>query len=172
MRKLSLIILVMALGACQGSRPGSVMDNVLSDFGLKERPEGYESTSDRVMKDLENVGKTDIKRLNMESRAGEIAFEETGDFQGLYYKRIKVYQNYYPLDAAAKPRRNREPGGYTGRIEYSYRIYEGARKRNRTLAAAEDAKLQTNETGHEIYRYDFTSAGTWRGGKGELVKRR
>jgi hypothetical protein len=141
----------------------------MADFGLRERPEGYESGSDKVFQNLDDVAKTEIKRLNMESRQGSIKFEQDG-MRGLYFREAKVFEDYHPLDAQMLPRTSHGERGYTGYIEYSYRIFQSARKDSRVEAESSEADIPTGDSGREVYRYRFTAAGTWDGGKGERAK--
>lgn len=170
-KQLGIVILALLLCSCQGGRQGNVLDNVLGDFGLKERPEGYVSGADKVMQNLEGVGRSEMRRMNIANRQGEILYQTNSEGEGRYYKKVKVYGNYYAQRARAVTRSNDDDRGYVGFIEYSYRVYESARKRNRTMAAAEEASIATDKTGRETYRYNFSSSGNWRGGKGELTKK-
>lgn len=150
---------------------GGTADKVLQDFGIQERPEGYVSGSDRVMERLNDVGKSELKRLNLKDRRGEVRYDDTDPLYGKYYKVVKVYERFYPLDANASGRTSgKRERGFVGYIEYSYSYYEGPRKSSRAEAAAQLADIPTGEGGRETYRYRFNSGGMWNGGKGELVR--
>lgn len=150
---------------------GSVGDKVMQDFGIKDRPEGYVSGADRVMERLNDVGKTEMNRLNMQNRAGRVEFDDTDELHGKYYKVQKRYERYYPLDAnpSGRTSANRERG-FVGYVEYTYQYYEGPRKSSRVEAAAAIADIPTHDDGRETYRYRFNSAGAWNGTRGELVR--
>lgn len=162
-------MLCLAAAGCASSGTG-VVDKVLQDFGVRERPEGYTSGTDRVYERLTEVGRSELRRMNTQGRHGEVKFEESGGLRAKYYKEVKVYENFYPLDAGPTARTSANERGYVGYIEYSYRIFQSARKSNRTEAAAEQATIPTTERGREKYRYRFSAGGVWRGGKGELVR--
>ena len=143
---------------------------MLQDFGIKERPEGYESGADKVYARLNEVGQSEMKRLNLEQRHGEVKFDDKGDLHGKYYKEVKVYESFHPTDAQPTPRSAAGERGYNGYVEYSYRIFQSARKPNRAEALAETASVPTDERGRETYRYRFNSSGFWIGGSGETVR--
>lgn len=170
MRRL-LLMSVLLLAGCASGPHGSVMDKVMYDFGVGEAPEGYVSGSDRVFQKLPEVGETEMKRLNTEGRHGEVKFQEDG-LHGKYYKEVKVYDNFYPLDAQPTSRNSQgQDGGYVGFIEYSYTIYQSQRKDTRAEASAESARIATSESGRETYRYRFSTGGNWNGKKGERSRR-
>ena len=174
MRTFGLISLCLLAAGCASDSQTGVMDKVLQDFGLQDRPEGYVSGSDRVFASLGSLARTELKRLNTENRRGEIKFDDRGlgGFAGRYYREVKIYEKYYPLEAMPSTRvdagRSR---GFIGYVEYEYRIYQSARVSNRTLAAVEPANVATDIRGRETYRYRFNGGGTWMGGKGERVRR-
>jgi hypothetical protein len=169
---------ILALGSAMillvvgcSSSPGEVTDKVLADWGLKERPEGYETASDKVYERLGVVGQQELERMQRENRDGEIKFEQDG-LTGNYYKEQRRYENYYPLDARASSRGGRAvDSGYYGYIEYAYRVMQGPRFSNRTEAEASTADIPTGDEGRVIMRYRFTGGGTWDGGKGEVTDR-
>lgn len=165
---LASILLLFVGAACQRT-PGEVANKVLSDFGIKERPEGYEAPSDKVFERLNGVAETEMQRMNYEGRDGEIQFEQDG-LRGSFFKQIKEYVDAHPLDARADTAGTQRDSGYTGYIEYSYRVLQGKRKPTRAEAAAEAADIPTGETGRETYRYHFNSGGAWDGRKGERAK--
>jgi len=160
----------LALCACQHG-PTGVVDKVLVDFGVRPQPEGYVSGADRVFEKLGLIGEAELKRLNQDTRQGEVKFEEEKGIHAKYYKQTKVYEDAHPLDAQATAHSATSEGGYVGYIEYSYRIYQSARKSKRVEAEAETATVATDETGREVYRYEFNQGGDWNGGQGKRVKR-
>jgi len=161
----------VVLSACSSGREGGVVSNVLTDFGLKAKPEGYRSETDQVMERLGSVGPGELKRLNTAAQKGEIKFQQAGDLKGKYYKEVKVYESFYPTDAQSVSRAGSESDrGYTGYIDYSYRIYQSPRKNTSAEAEGETASISTDTTGRETYRYNFGPTGEWSGSKGEKVK--
>lgn len=165
---LAAVVLLFAGAACQRT-PGEVAGKVLSDFGIKERPEGYEAPSDKVFTRLNAVADSEKQRMNHDGRDGEILFEQDG-LRGSFYKQVKEYVDAHPLDARADTAGTQRESGYTGYIEYSYRVLQGRRKPTRAEAAAESADIPTGDTGRETYRYHFNSGGAWDGRKGERAK--
>ena len=120
---------------------------------------------------MENVGKTELRRLNQSQRRGEIAIQKN-DLSTLYYKTMKKYTRSYPVDANSKSRNSQSKStGYIGYIEYNYEIYESARFINRVEAQAAPVEIPSGNRGREVYSYDFTTSGTWNGQKGTLVSR-
>ncbi len=162
------LALMSALG-CQRS-PDQVFDKVLTDFGVREPGEEYASASDKVFQRLDAVGETELKRMNQAERHGEVKFQEEG-IRGQYYKEVKVYESHFPLEAQVLNTSSQGERGYQGYIEYSYRMYQSARKPTRAEAMATTADIPTQEEGREIYRYRFNSSGVWDGGEGERVRR-
>ncbi len=152
---------------------GTMGDTVLQDFGIKERPEGYTSGSDSVMKNMQSVGKTELRRLNLAERRGEIKYETSDlDGTGVYYKDRKVYTNFTVLDAQPASRTAQgKTGGFVGYIQYRYEHMEGPRKSNRVEADATVANIPSGKQGTETYRYRFNTGGVWSGSKGELTKK-
>ena len=71
-----LMMACLLMVSCQTDSGVSVTDKVLSDFGLRERPEGYVTGSDRVFEELDKVGASEMKRLNGLERHGEVKFDE------------------------------------------------------------------------------------------------
>lgn len=172
MRRLAaLAVATVVLCSCAGGPEGGVADKVMMDFGLKKRPEGYVSGSDRVFEQLGTVAAAEMKRMNAAEQRGTVQFQKDGEFKGKYYKEVKVYEAYFPTDAAPSSRPSEEERGYYGYIDYSYRMMQSKRCANGTEAAAETADIPTDVTGRETYRYAFNSVGDWNGGKGERVKR-
>lgn len=170
MKRTAVALALAGLAGC-ATEQGSVMDKVLQDFGLQERPEGYVSSSDRVFERLSEVGQSELRRLNTQGRHGEVKFAEQDGIQGKFYKEVKVYENFYPLDATAAARTASGERGYIGYIEYGYQIYQSERKNTRAEAEAESANIPTGVTGREGYRYRFNSAGMWNGAPGEPARR-
>jgi hypothetical protein len=169
-KKCLFVALACVVAGC-GTDAGSVVEKVKYDFGIGEKPEGYVSTSDLVRQRLDAVGQMEMKRMNREARHGEIEFQDEGGLKGKYYKRVKVYENAIPLEASATSRGSTEDRGYVGYIEYTYHMYESARKNTRVEAEAEPATIRTGETGREVYRYRFGATGAWDGGEGERTRR-
>lgn len=160
------------LSACSSGREGGVVNNVMSDFGLKAKPEGYQSEADQVMQRLGNVGPAELKRLNIAEQQGHVKFQQDGELKGKYYKEVKVYESFYPTDAQAVSRAGNSDAdrGFTGFIDYAYRMYQSPRKASSSEAEAESASIPTDITGRETYRYNFGGSGEWNGGKGEKVR--
>lgn len=169
MKKLIGILIGLCIAGCAGQNGQTPIDTVMTDFGLKDKPEGYVSGSDKVYGRLNEIGETEIKRMNQAGRLGEVKVEEEG-LRVSYYKEVKEYESYYPLDAAATSRAAERERGYVGYLEYRYRILQGPRKPTRTEAQAESAIVPSGEEGRETYRYRFNSSGAWDGGKGELTR--
>ena len=157
-----------AIAGCSGT--GS---KVLQDFGLQDRPEGYVSGAERVLTKLPDVAKPELARLNAAARNGEVLYEKFDSLTGAYYKKVKVYEDFRPLDANYAGRTStREDVSYVGYIEYVFQYYESPRRPSRIEASAELADIPTGERGGETYRYDFSSGGVWDGAKGEHVRQR
>lgn len=169
MRYFVLALLGLVMAGCASS-PGSVADKVLADFGLKERPEGYVSGGDRVFDRLATVGATEMKRLNMENRHGEVKFQDAG-FGGKFFKEVKKYEDANALDAQPMSRAAAGERGFVGYVEYRYRMYQSERRDTRAEAEALTADIPTDESGSEVYRYRFNSGGIWDGQKGERTSR-
>jgi len=164
--KLPIFLILIGITGC-----GSVGNTVLQDFGIQERSEDYESGADRVVKAMDNLGKTELMRLNQTQRRGEIKFQKE-ELTTLYYKTLKKYKRSYPLEANPKSRNSQTKSqGFIGYIEYNYEIFESARFVNRVEAQAAPAEIPSGERGREVYSYDFTSSGVWNGGKGTRVNR-
>lgn len=159
---------VILCGCSSGS--GS---KVLQDFGLQERPDDYVSGADRVLAKLPDVAKTELVRLNAASRTGEVKYERVDSLRGAYYKRVKVYEDFRPLDANYTTRQSTQQStAYVGYIEYLYQYFESPRLESRIEAQADIATIPTGERGSETFRYQFSSGGVWNGGKGEPVRTR
>jgi len=168
-KKLLFAVTCVVLVACQRS-PRQVADKVMIDFGIKDKPEGYVSGADQVYQQLEGIGAGELKRLNLEQRQGTIKFQDDG-LRGMYYKEVKIYEQAYPLEAAPVSRGPEGTRGYNAYIDYSYRIYQSARKPTRAEALAESADIPTDIEGRETYRYTFSGGGTWDGNKGQRTRR-
>ncbi len=169
LKKLAVLAIAVALAGCQRS-PDQVFDKVLIDFGVRDKPEGYETASDKVYQRLDAVGMTEMKRLNMEERKGEVKFQQNVGLSGKYYKEVKVYERFYPVKAVPITKKTQDGRGYYGYIDYNYRFYQSARKSSRTEAAAQEATISTDVTGRDRYRYKFGAGGTWNRGNGERVR--
>lgn len=163
-----VLVCVIGLAGCAGD----VAQKVKYDFGIGERPEGYVSTTDRIMENLPEVGAVEIQRLNSEVRRGTIEFVREGEYRGKYYKKAKVYERAVPVDASAAPRTasERDTRVFHGYIDYVYRIYQGPRRDTRVEAEADRATISTSEMGRETYRYRFGLSGEWNGAPGELME--
>jgi hypothetical protein len=153
------------LCSCEGT-----VDKVMADFGLKARPEGYVSGSDKVMQRLDSVGAMEMKRMNMEQQRGGVKFQKENEVRGKYYKEVKKYESYVPTDAQAINRASLSESGYVGYLDFTYRMYQSERKPTSAEAAAESANIPTDVTGRETYRYTFSSSGEWNGSKGERAR--
>lgn len=164
-----MLFLGIAMAGCAGQQGQTVVETVMTDFGLKEKPEGYVSGSDKVYDRLNDIGASEMKRMNAEARLGEVKVEEDG-LQVKYYKEVKEYISYYPLDAQANSKAVDRERGYVGYLEYRYRLLQSPRKPTRTEAQAESATIPSGEEGRETYRYRFNAGGAWDGGKGELTR--
>ena len=165
MKRFLVLITALALMSCQ-SPPEGVANKVMADFGLRDRPEGYVSGSDQVYTRLQEVGATELKRLNMRNRHGEIKYEGEG-LQGQFYKEVKVYEDFHPLDVRSFAGTMGRERGYYGFIQYSYRMYQSSRKTTRVEAQAETASIPVGDVDRETYRYTFGPTGNWNGGEGE-----
>lgn len=168
-RLAAAVACVALVAGCASDSGSGVVDTVLQDFGIKDRPEGYQSGSDKVFGRLSEVGTSELKRLNAAGRHGVIKFDEGDGVRGKYYKEVKVYENFYPSDAQRSGTGPVAERGYAGYIEYAYRIYQGRRCNNRTEAQAELSTIPTEERGRETLRYQFSSGGVWLGGDGQKV---
>jgi hypothetical protein len=161
-----MVILCLAAAGC-----GSTGDKVLQDFGIKDRPEDYVSGADRVMVTMQEVGKVEMDRLNAAQRRGEVQYDNSDPLHGRYFRRVRVYESYHPLDANAATRTSQnQPVSFIGYMEYAFQVYESERVETRTEAATLAADIPTGRRGRETYRYKFDSAGTWNGARGESFK--
>ncbi|GMV94992.1 MAG: hypothetical protein KJ060_15260 [Candidatus Hydrogenedentes bacterium] len=163
----SLCVLVVS---CASDNDVGVVEKVKYDFGIGEKPEGYETGSDRVMSRLDAVGKTEMKRMNVEGRHGDIKFQEEGTLGGKYYKEVKVYEAYRPMDARAVSRTSHGERGYVGYVQYDFQVYQSPRVATRVEAEASSATIRTDVAGRETYRYNFGPSGAWDGGPGEETR--
>ncbi len=169
MRTVCASLLCLLVASC-ASDSGSVVEKVKYDFGIGEKPEGYESGTDKVMSRLDGVGKAEMKRMNLEGRHGDVKFQEEGSYSGKYYKEVKVYENYRPLDARAVSRTSHGERGYVGYVQYDYQVYQSPRVTNRVEAEASSANIRTDIAGRETYRYSFSPSGSWDGAPGEQTR--
>lgn len=163
-------VLCVVMAGCE-TGPSGVADKVLADFGLRDRPEGYVSGTDRVLERLKTVGATELKRMNMASRHGEVKFQEDAGFGGKFYKEVKKYEEANPLDAQPMSRAAAGERGFVGYVEYRYRMYQSERRDTRAEAEALSANIPTDVSGSEVYRYRFNSGGIWDGQEGERSNR-
>lgn len=163
-----ILICICSFISCQ-TGPEGVVDKVLIDFGLKEKPEGYQTESDKVFQRLGEIGATELQRLNMENRHGEIKFEQKG-VRGEYYKEVKVYDQYFPIDAKPVSHSGESGQSYTGTIQYSYRVFRSAPKSTRLEAQEAPADVFTGIEGKETYRYSLGPGGVWDGQRGQKVR--
>lgn len=166
---LPVLGVALLLSGCT-STPGEIAEKVAYDFGMGEKPEGYVSGADRVMESLTQVAENEMKRMNLAQRHGEVRFQDEGGLRGSYFKEVKTYESFYPLDARAVSKSVDGDRGFVGYIEYTYRVYQSERKSNRTEAAAASANIATPNTGRETFRYRFSSGGAWDGRPGELTR--
>jgi len=164
-KQIACVLACLTCCACGGN----VIQKVKYDFGIGEKPEGYEAPSEQVMSQLDGVGKSEMKRMNVEGRHGEVKFHEDGPYKGKYFKEVKKYETYHPVEAKAVSSASQGDRGYVGYVEYTYAMYQSERKSTRAEASAASATVKTYETGRETYRYHFGSGGAWNGGKGERV---
>lgn len=165
-----VMALLVGLAGCQGGGNGGVANKVLTDFGIKEKGDDYVEPSDKVFSRLDAVGDREMKRMNAEGRHGEIKFEQSGTLGGAYYKEVKVYEQYRPLDAQRMSRNTQSDRGYIGFVDYSYRVYQSERRPNKTEVEALTANIPTGIDGRETYRYTFGPAGEWNGYPGDPVR--
>lgn len=167
MRKsMAVVVVAAAFAGCAAS------DKVLQDFGIKDRPEGYVSGSDKVMARLPDIARTEMDRLNREYDTGVIKFDAEDPLHGRYYKEVRRYEEFRPLDANATTRSTADTqGGYVGYIEYEYQYYESPRAESRQEARGQLASIPTGRTERETYRYRFGLGGTWDGRAGEKMRR-
>lgn len=166
----AVFVVALAMHGCSSS-PGGVGNKVLGDFGLIDRPDEYQSQADQVQKSLATVGPAELKRLNQKARQGTVKFQEDG-LRGMYYKEVKVYEDFYPLDARATRSAAQRERGFDGFIDYTYQIYQSERRPTRTEAAAESATIPTGESGSETYRYNFSAGGVWDGNPGTQTRKK
>jgi len=168
-KRLAVILAFLTAAGCE-TPEGGVANKVLVDFGVREAPEGYERGSDTVYNRLSDVGATELRRLNAENRHGTVKFEQEG-LRGAYFKELKVYEDFYPLDAVATTSGTQRDRGFLGYIDYTYRVYQSARFESRVEAETATATIPTGDSGRETYRYRFNQGGFWNGSKGERASR-
>ena len=169
MKKFMAVLIGLGMVGCAGQNGQTPMDTVMTDFGLKEKPEGYVSGSDKVYDRLNEVGASEIKRMNQDARLGEVKVEEDG-LQVKYYKEVKEYVSYFPLDAQANTVAADRERGYIGYLEYRYRVLQSPRRPTRTEAQAESATVPVGDEAKETFRYKFNAGGIWDGGRGEQTR--
>ena len=161
-------VCLFIVSACR-TEAGGPVQTVLTDFGLRPKPEGYTTISDRVYQELDKIGEAELKRLNQAGRLGTVAFQQDG-VRGVFYKQVKVYESFHPVDVRPTSTRTNDPVSFLGYIQYHYRMYRSPGFATRAEAQAATADLPTDEEGIETYRYSFNSGGTWTGAAGERVK--
>ena len=175
MRKLLpgvVLCAVLCAGFCSCQRtPSEVAGKVMVDFGLKAKPEGYVSGSDKVFERLNAVGETELKRLNLAEQKGAVKFQKESELKGKYYKEVKVYESWYPIDVQPMSGSQEGQRGFLGYVEYAYRVYQSERTSVPAEASAKTADIPTDTTARETYRYTFGVGGEWNGGKGEKVRK-
>jgi hypothetical protein len=164
------ILLCLVIVSCATDDDVGVVEKVKYDFGIGEKPEGYETGTDRVMTRLDGVGKTEMKRMNVEGRHGDIKFQEEGNLGGKYYKEVKVYEAYRPMDARPVSRTSRGERGFVGYVQYDFQVYQSPRVTTRVEAEASSANIETGVSGRETFRYSFGASGAWDGAPGELTR--
>jgi hypothetical protein len=121
--KAYLLLAAFLLAGCSTGGHGSVMEKVKYDFGIGEAPEGYVSGTDQVYERLKSVGEMEMKRMNADTRLGEVKFREDG-LHGTYFKQVKKYESAQALDAQPMSRGVNSERGYYGYVEYRYQIYQ------------------------------------------------
>ncbi len=169
---MTMIAMVPVMSACQRT-PGEVVNKVLVDFGIEDKPEGYSSMTDQVFARLDDVARAEITRMNQVERNGEVKFEEEKGMRGKYYKQRKQYEDFYPLAVEPASRTGGGAGdrGYFGFIKYGYQVYESPRVDTSSEAEAAKADIPTGETGREVYRYEFSAGGVWDGSPGRKARK-
>lgn len=168
-----MMLVVLAplwLAACATDGSDGVVDKVLTDFGIREPSADHVSNTDRVFARLDGVGRQEMRRLNVEGRQGEVLFQDGGGLTGQYYRQVKVYEAFQPLDAQ-RVSRGRAGVEYLAFVQYTYAIYQSDRFPTRVEATAAPADIRTGETGTEVYRYTLGPTGVWQGRRGELTRR-
>jgi hypothetical protein len=168
--KRSLLLAIVLIAPACTTPEGGVANKVLTDFGIRERPEDYVSRSDAIKQKLNEVGNVEIKRLNREGQNGTLKLEESG-FTLRYYREVKVYEQYYPMEVRAISKSARGAQGYNATIEYRYRLFESTRKDSRAEALTALANIPSETQGRESYRYRFSQGGAWDGAKGKKGRR-
>ena len=166
----AMLLAATGTGCATGDDNVSVAEKVKYDFGIGEKPEGYETSTDRIMTRLDGVGKTEMKRMNSDARHGEVHFQEDEALKGMFYKETKRFESYLVLDARSVTRSSQEGRGYVGFVEYTYQVYQGERRNTRAEAAAQPANIRTTERGREVLRYNFGPSGNWDGSPGEKAR--
>jgi hypothetical protein len=167
---LTASILTLVAVGCATDDNVSVAEKLKYDFGIGEKPEGYVTATDNVLDRLDDVGKTEMKRMNSGSRHGEINFQENDELKGMFYKETRRYESYLVLDARSVSRTSQKGRGYVGFVEYTYQVYQGERRSTRAEAAAQPASIRTDERGRETLRYNFGPSGAWDGASGETAR--
>jgi len=168
--KAYLLLALFLLTGCSTGGHGSVMEKVKYDFGIGEAPEGYVSGTDQVYERLKSVGEMEMKRMNADTRLGEVKFREDG-LHGTYFKEVKKYESAQALDAQPMSRGVNTDRGYYGYVEYRYQIYQSEHRATAAEAESLTASTPTGIEGRETYRYRFALGGVWDGQQGEKTNR-
>ena len=178
MERVLVIVCILSVACCgcksgsEGGAEGGVVNKVLTDFGLKQKPEGYTTEADKIFGRLNDVGVAEMKRLNLAEQHGVVKFQSDGELKGKYYKEVKTYESFYPTDVQPTSRSaDVNDRGYSAHIEYAYRIFQSPRKGSSAEAQAETADIPTDTIGRETFRYSFGASGEWNGGKGEKTRK-
>jgi hypothetical protein len=167
-RRVMVLALVLTMAGCAGD--GGVADKVLTDWGVRSPDEDYVQGSDTVMARMRSVAETEMRRMNAVQRRGEVKFQEHSGVGGAFYREVKVYEQHYLIDARRISRSSRARGGYTGYIDYAYRMHQSERKGTRVEAAEAEANVPTDITGRDRFSYSFGTSGTWDGAPGQKVR--
>jgi len=171
--------LMAAIPVCLAFGCRGVVDNVLTDFGLREAPEPEVDVEEVVRTRAEEAGRAELDRLNADPANVEVKFEKYPDDPigaGEYHKEKKVYERFYVSNVDKKRRREQSPTAgvtrtrYEAVIEYRYAVFEGPRYPNHNDALASKASTRTERGGIEKREYRFDQNGQWDGKKGALVR--
>ena len=171
--------MLLCLSGC--ARTERAFNQVLTDFGLRPRPEVEKPDMEGdIMSRLARITEKELARFNGSPVNTEIRFEKIPENPlglGQFYKAVKVYEKAYPLDVTRKraPQVQHAQAlrklGYSARVEYRYRIYRGKAFPSRDEARDSEADTRTDEGGREIYGYHFDEGGVWDGEPGRLERR-
>ncbi len=172
-------LLLLCLGGC--ARTDRAFNQVLTDFGLRPRPEADKQVIEGdIISRLSYLTERELDKFNANPANTEIKFEKIpGNPLGLgqFHKTVKVYEKAYPLEVTRERARQVQRAeklrkrGYKGRVEYRYRIYSGKRFPSSDEARDSAADIGTDAVGREIYIYHFDETGVWDGKPGKLERR-